>query len=739
MTPTALTRVVRIVNILIAGTLAVALAALYWFGWRPLPQRSGSIQAQVSAPVEVSFDALGEPHIRAGSLEDALFVQGYVTAQDRLWQMDSLRRFAAGDLSEVVGPAALESDRESRRLRIRRLAERAYTTLPAADRIAMAAYARGVNAFINTHLESLPLEFTLLQYQPRPWSVVDCLIVSLYMFRDLTTTWHDEIVKRDMLGQGNAAKVNFLYPMRTSADPQPGSNAWVVAGSLTASGKPLLSNDPHLEYSLPGIWYMTEIQCPGMDVAGVTVPGLPGIIIGHNQRIAWGVTNLQFDVQDLYIEKFDDRTGRYLFRGQVEQARREIELIRVKGQRAAEVALWVTRHGPIFAGDGAERLALRWTAAEEGLLQYPLLDVDRAQNWQQFTSALSRYPGPGQNFVYADLDGNIGYHAAGRLPVRHGYTGDVPVDGSSGNFEWDGFIPFDQLPSVYNPPSGIIATANQDPFPTDFPYPVNGNFAPPYRVNQIRARLSARKNWQPSDMLTVQTDVYSSFSKFLAGQLVAAYDKRHIKDPSLEDAVALLRSWNGQMDRNLAAPFLITLAFQHARTAIARNAAPGASQAYEFGMASAVIERLLRGRPGGWFDNYDEMLLRVLVDAVEEGQRMQGRDVRHWQYGAYLRLTITHPVIHQIRWLGKYFDIGPVPMSGSSFTVKQTTLRLAPSMRMTADLGNWDHSLLNILTGESGQILSSHYRDQWPSYYAGTSYPMPFRTVKASSTLVFRR
>lgn len=739
MTQSALTRVVRIVNILIAFALAVALAALYWFGWRPLPQRSGTIPAQVSAPVEVSFDALGEPHIRAGSLEDALFVQGFVTAQDRLWQMDSLRRFAAGDLAEVVGPAGLESDRESRRLRIRRLAERAYTTLAPADRIALAAYARGVNAFIDSHLRSLPLEFTLLQYQPRPWSAVDCLIVSLYMFRDLTTTWRDEIVKRDMLSQGDAAKVNFLFPMRTGAEPQPGSNAWVVAGSRTASGKPLLSNDPHLEYSLPGIWYMTGVQCPGLDVAGVTVPGLPGIVIGHNQRIAWGMTNLQFDVQDLYIEKFDDRTGRYLFRGQVEQARREIELIRVKGQPSVEMALWVTRHGPIFAGEGDERLSLRWTAAEEGLMQYPVLDLDRAQNWQQFTAALARYPGPGQNFVYADIDGNIGYHAAGRLPVRHGYAGDVPVDGSSGNFEWDGFIPFDQLPSVYDPPGGIIATANQDPFPPGFPYPVNGNFAPPYRVNQIRALLSARKNWQPPEMLNVQTDVYSAFSKFLAGQLVAAYDQRHIRNPGLEDAVALLRGWNGQMDRNLAAPFLITLAFQHARTAIARSASPGASQVYEFAMAPAVIERLLRERPAGWFDNYDEMLLRVLVDAVEEGQRIEGRDVRRWQYGAYLRLTIPHPVVHQIRWLGKYFDIGPVPMSGSSLTVKQTTMRLAPSMRMTADLSAWDRSLLNIETGESGQIFSSHYRDQWSSYYAGRSYPMQFRNVKASSTLVFRR
>ncbi|HUK18337.1 MAG TPA: penicillin acylase family protein [Bryobacteraceae bacterium] len=733
-----MSRLIRILNILIALVLILGLAVVYWFAWRPLPQRSGTISAQLQSPVTVSFDSLGEPHIRAAGLDDALFVQGYVTAQDRLWQMDGLRRLVAGDLSEVVGPAALESDRESRRLRLRRLAEQAYTTLPQPDRAALAAYARGVNAFIDSHRGSLPLEFTLLQYQPRPWSVVDSLLISLHMFRTLTTSWRDDLLKRAMLAQGDARKVNFLFPIRSGTEPMPGSNAWVMAGSHTASGKPLLSNDPHLEYGLPGIWYMTHLQAPGLDAAGVSIPGLPGVIIGHNQRIAWGMTNLEFDVQDLYLEKFDDRTGRYLFRGQTLQARRDVELIRIKGQPAEEMQIWVTVHGPIFAAEGSERMALHWMAAEPGLLQYPVLDLDRAGNWQQFTAALARYPGPAQNFVYADVDGNIGYHAAGQLPVRRGFSGDVPVDSASGDFEWQGVIPFDQLPSAFNPPGGIIATANQDPFPAAYPYTVNGTFAPPYRVNQIRALLSTHQSWRAEQMLAVQKDVYSPFGKFLAGQLVAAYDNRRMKNPALEDAVALLRGWNGQMDKNLAAPFLISLAFQHARTALAENAAPGASVNYDFPMASAAIEKLLRERPAGWFDDYDAMLLRVLVDSVEEGQRIQGRDVRRWQYGLTWRVTVAHPVTHQIPWIGKYFDIGPVPMSGSSLTVKQTTLRIAPSMRMNADLSDWDRSLLNILTGQSGHVLSSHYRDQWPAYYVGRSYPMQFRTVKASSTLVFR-
>jgi penicillin amidase len=738
MAPFAVGRIVKIVNTAIAALLAVALAAVYWFVWRPLPQRSGPIDAPLGASASVSFDTLGEPHIRAATLEDALFVQGYVTAQDRLWQMDGLRRFAGGDLAEILGPPGIEPDRDSRRLRLRRIAEESYRTLPADDRAAFAAYARGVNYFISTHLHNLPIEFTLLNYQPRPWSVVDSLLLCLHMFRNLTTTWKDEATKQNMLAQGDPRKVNFLFPMYGLADGNPGSNAWAIAGSHTASGKPILSNDMHLEYSLPGIWYMAHLQAPGFDVAGVTLPGAPGVIVGHNRRIAWGITNLQFDVQDLYVEKFDDRTGRYVFRGQIEQARQEREIIRVKGQPAVEMDLWVTRHGPIIIHEGKDHLALRWTVAEPGLLQFPFLDIDRAGNWPEFRKALSRYPGPGSNLVYADVDGNIGYQAVGRLPKRHNYRGDVPVDGSTGEFEWDGFIAFEELPSVFNPPGGIIATANQNPFPQNYPYPVNGNFAPPYRFRQIRDLLASRDGWRAADMLTVQKDIYSAFQKFLAGQVVAAYDRRNSRSPDLDNAIDLLRHWNGQMRKDQAEPFLITLVYQHVRSSIAANAAPSSTTAYEFNMAPVVVQRLLTERPAGWFRDYDDMLLRALLDALEEGRRIQGSDVKRWQYGAWLRIGITNPVVHQVPVLGKYFDIGPVPMSGATTTVKQTTRALAPSMRMTADLADWDRSWLNIPIGQSGQILSSHYQDQWDAYYNARSYPMQFLNVQPASTLEFR-
>jgi penicillin amidase len=738
MNSSAVSRIVRIVNIAIAILLLIAIGLAYRFVWRPLPQRSGVIDAPISSSATVSFDIHGEPHIRAASQEDAFFLQGYVTAQDRLWQMDGLRRFAGGTLAEILGPGFVENDRESRKLRMRRIAEDAYVTLPAAERAAFAAYARGVNHFIATHRGSLPVEFTLLGYEPRPWSSVDTLLLCLYMFRSLTTTWKDEVVKNDLMAAGDRAKVEYLYPMRGTGDQSPGSNAWALAGRHTASGKPLLSNDMHLEYSLPGIWVMTHLEAPGLDVAGVSLPGAPGIIVGHNRRIAWGITNLHYDVQDLYREAFDDRTGQYLFRGKVEQARAEAEVIRIKGKPPVEVTTWVTRHGPILLTPGKEHLSLRWSAAEPGLLQFPFLDIDRAENWQQFTTALERFPGPGSNVVYADVNGNIGYHAAGKLPIRRGYRGDLPVDGASGEYEWQGVIPFAELPAVYNPPSGMIVTANQNPFPQNYPYPVNGNFSPPYRYDQIRALLGAREGWRAADMLRVQTDLYSPLMHFVARQTVAAFDRRNTHNPEIESAVATLRGWNGQMQKDLAAPFLITLIYQNVRKALRENASSASNIEYAFNMAPTAVERILRERPAGWFGDYDAMLLRALADAMEEGRRAQGRDVRRWNYGAFLTITIDNPVIHQLPLVGQYFDIGRVAMSGATSTVKQTSMTLMPSMRMTADLADWDQSLLNLPIGQSGQILSKHYKDQWEDYLAGRSYPMQFGKVQPEKTLEFR-
>lgn len=737
-------RILFVVNVLVAIALIAAAAIYYWVLYRSLPQTSGTIRTLVSQPVRVERDRLGVPHIHARTLDDAWFAEGYTAAEDRMFQMEGLRRLAAGELAEIVGPSALESDRESRRLRMRRIAEQIYVEMTAGDKEAMEAYARGVNAYIESHRGRYGVEFVLLGRDPRPWSVVDSILCGLQMFRTLTSDWKTKLIKQQMLHNGEPDKVDFLFPYRSGFEfmpggaAYPGSNAWAVSGAHSATGKPLLSSDMHLEFSLPGVWRMEHLEAPGMNVAGVALPGMPGIISGHNDRIAWGETNLEFDVQDLYVERIDLRTGQYLFQGKVEQARSERELIVIRGRGTEELTIWVTRHGPVFEGGNGQVSTLRWTAAEPGIFQDAFLDIDRARNWDDFNRALARFGGPGQNFVYADVDGNIGYHAAGKLPIRRNYFGDVPVDGSSGNFEWDGYIPYDELPHSWNPAGGFIVSANQNPFPADYPYHVSGTFASPYRSRQILDMLRASGNkLKPEDGLRIQKDVYSGLNRFIGKQIAAAYRDRKGTNKNFDAAAAMLASWNGQMDQNRPEPLITTLAYQYLRKAIAERAAPGSGEIYQVQIAPAVVERILRERPAGWFADYNELLLRCFADGMEEGQRMQGRDPSRWKWGKNMYLAINNPVVGRVPLVGKYFNIGPVPMSGGSTTVKQTTQRLGPSERMNASLGDWDASLLNLPIGESGHIASPHYRDEWEAYYDATGLPMQFGKVDAKSTVTF--
>jgi penicillin amidase len=718
-------RVLRYVNALLALGVLAALAAAYWLLWRPLPKTSGALIAGVRQPVIIVRDSIGVPHIRAASIDDALFAQGYVTAQDRLWQMDALRRLASGELSEVVGAAAFEADTEARRLRLRRAAEAHAATLPDADRAALAAYARGVNEFIDAHRGNLSVEFRILGYQPRPWSIADSIAIGLHMHRTLTTTWDDELLKWRMLRAGDPAKVARLFPVRAGSEVVLGSNAWVISGARSVTGKPILANDPHLEFSFPATWHQIHLQGGALNVIGVALPGVPAVIIGHNERIAWGVTNLGFDVQDLYAERLD-ASGRYVYRGQLEQARLETELIAVKGERPRPFRQWLTRHGAAGIVADNQTFALRWTATEPGTFQFPFVELNLATSWEEFRAALRRYPGPGQNFVYADTAGNIGYQATGLLPLRRNYDGDVPTDGSLGDTEWDGYIPFDQLPSAYNPPTGMLVTANQNPWPAPPSVRVNGKFASPYRAAQIQARLESKSKWSAVEMLGIQTDVYAANLHALA-RVLASVGGRDAA------AVALLKDWNGQMDARLAAPLVAYLAFRHLRTNLAEIAAPGQGLAWANDMSAAVVHRLVSSRDPAWSGDWDRLIRKAFDDAVEEGKRMQGPDVAKWRWGAFQTLELAHPVLGRLPYVGTYFRVGPTPMSGSSTTVKQTTTRIGPSMRFVADLSDWENSWNNITIGQSGHPFSGHFRDQWKAYQAGRSFPMRFARVEGKT------
>jgi penicillin amidase len=739
-----LSRLVRIVNISIAVIFVLFLATVYWFAIRPLPQTSGEITAPISAAATIQRDARGVPHIEAASWQDAIFLQGYATAQDRLWQMDGLRRYAAGDLAEIAGPAAVPLDQRARALRMREIAEADVARLSAEGRDIMVQYARGVNYFIDTHRGDYSLEFSIPfnSYDPRPWTLTDSMLVGLLMFRDMTDLLADDMARGAILNlAADPVKFHTLFPA-TGISVTPGSNAWAVAGGHTAGGKPMVANDPHLRYTVPGTWHLVHLKAPGLNVSGAALPGVPCVITGHNENIAWGVTNLGADVLDVYSEQIDERSGRYLFKGKVEQATLDPQTITVKGGKPVQLNIWVTRHGPVFNENG-KTYSVRWSAAEG--FGFPFLKLDQAKNWNEFRSALSSFWGPGQNFVYGDREGNIGYQATGAVPIRRNFDGNVPLDGASGQFEWGGYIPFDQLPNVYNPASGIVATANQNPFPNDYAYRVSGNFADTYRELQIRALLSAKSKLTVDDMLAIQKDVYSAYDFFLAKQVASSYLKMGsaARDALLKPAVGILSQWNGQMEASEPAPAITELLSNELRFALLKLLIPKAKELPDVLPRPQVVEALLRARPTGWVpgDNWDEWLISCLVRALDKGRERLGSTIMEWRWGHLLHWKFEHPVIKRLPPVEWFFDAtyqrksGPFEMSGSGTTVKQTTETLGPSERMVVDLGDLDHSVQNLVLGESGFVSSSHFEDQWPAYYYGRSFPMQFNHVDGKEVL----
>jgi penicillin amidase len=602
-------------------------AVVWWFIYRPLPRLDGSIALPgLQKDVIVERDRWGVPHIRANSVEDMVEAHGYVMAQDRLWQMDLLRRVARGQLSEILGPATLNVDKQFRTFGFGRAADRDLGQMDPASRAIFEAYARGVNHFIEQHRDQLPLEFSLLKYKPQPWQPTDTLVISGYMYQTLTDTWEEELDRakvtdrvgweraRDLFSP-DAAMDHFVVgdpnvindgSQRSRVDPDEnddddeddmepdavlkagvtrapdnagvealpdltsalaasvlgylgnssreirhslGSNNWVVSGDHTATGKPLLANDTHLELSIPPIWYEIHLTAPGWNVKGFTLPGAPLVVIGHNDRIAWGFTNNGADVQDLYSETFNPAAAdEYRVNGKWVKAQFFDEVIRVKGQPDEHLQLVVTRHGPIVRREAGKSYALRWTATESGGLSNVYNWLGKAQNWEEFRSILKKVWGPAQNAVYADVQGNIGYVMAARVPIRKKGRGEIPSPGETDDYEWTGYIPFDQLPQALNPDSGLIVTANARVVGPSYKAYLTDRWEEPYRTARIYDLLHDKHGLRPTDMLKVQTDTYSYPHMFLADQLSAAAKITAPKDDRTKELIDGLKDWNGIAD-----------------------------------------------------------------------------------------------------------------------------------------------------------------------------------------------
>jgi len=757
---------------------AVAAWYLYSRVQRSLPQLDGTIQVSgLGARVEVRRDARGVPHLRAQSLEDLFFAQGYVTAQDRLWQMDLSRRLAFGELSEIFGERVLSLDIENRTLGFRQVAERAVQELDPDSQKLLAAYSRGVNAFISTHGDRLPVEFLLLRYKPRPWEVMDSFGVALNMAKALNTTWPDELMRERIRAKVGLDLYIDLFPdrspldhpvaemvpapapgthakqVRVSPPPKPqeldpvlasllpasgesvaglGSNNWVLSGAHTQSGKPLLANDPHLNHSVPSVWYMIHLKSTGLDVSGVSLPGLPLVVIGHNQRIAWGMTNTGPDVQDLYQESFNiNDPNKYLHNSEWVAAETRNEVIKVRNGGDYSFTVRTTRHGPVIAHDGNRDLALRWTELEPHALRFPFLKIDQAQNWTEFTAALRDFTGPMQNFVYADVDGNIGYYAAGWVPIRAQGDGTVPTIGSIDDYDWTGFIPFESLPHAYNPPSGMIATANGRVVPDNYPYFITNKWDPSFRTARIYQLLEAKNQFTVPDMLRIQTDIHSLQDECLAKQILMAAAVHAPSSADAQYALTLLRNWDGEAHADSAATLVCEVARQALLERILKPKLGEDLSGYHWPMSAIFIQSVLENKWTRWLPPGDADFNVTLMESLEEGvRRIPGLVGSHnhdaWQWGNTIPLTFRHPLGGSMYYFDRYLNVGPVPQAGTGTTVKQTTPTLGPSMRMVVDFSGFDQSVQNITLGESGQVFSPYYKDQFDAWYNGRSFPMLF-------------
>lgn len=748
--------------------------------------------------VTIRRDERGIPYIEAANDDDLYFAQGYATASDRLWQMDVQRRAARGELSEIFGPATLVSDKQHRTYGFGKTVDETASHLPPDLSAVLNAYAKGVNAYIaSLTSQNMPPEFLILQYKPSVWKPADSLAVGKLMAEYLSTSYQIDIMraalaslpkeKREALlpevspldvivvgKDGNPARAvtNNVATPRPNDDvlaavaemiesdrrsferlgildyvaTVQASNNWVVSGKRTVSGKPLLANDPHIPASAPSVWYLTELSAPGLHVAGSTFPGAPGIIIGHNDRIAWGVTNLGPDVQDLYLEKFDkDNNARYQAPNGWRDADIRHELIPVRKGFAdtttdiVTMDVTVTRHGPIVIEKAGERYALRWTALDSTLNEAgAFLQADRAGNWKEFMSALSTYGGPTQNFVYADVDGHIGYYGAGRVPIRKSGDGAVPYDGSTDAGEWTGWIPFDKMPHVYDPPAGIIVTANQRITGNDYAYLLTHHWAQPYRARRIFDLLSQKPKLSSDDFRRIQGDVFSiGLSSFAHDSAKLLKPLIATDDLKFSASIYALEKWDGEVKADSAIGPLAYQMRSAFRTRILTAAlGPDLLKIYDWHNAEVFLDRLMSEQPKDWlpkeFNSYGDLLKACYNDARQALTKVAGVDESKWIWGEIYKVRFNH-YLAAAPFVGMQFAIAPFPQNGVGSLGATVNVGSGVSMRLIADPSDWDKTQHGITLGESGLPKSPHWKDQLEDWRNVTPRAFPFTKAAIES------
>lgn len=792
-----MTTIFRKVAAFLAFVFLALVAVALWYRGASQPQIDGTLRLDgLAAAVDVVRDAEGIPHIYAQSNGDAYFALGFVHAQDRLWQMEMNRRIAAGTMSEILGPGALDTDRFLRTLGVRRNAEKILGNLSPDTRAALEAYARGVNAYLDTRSGPLPPEFLLIGVPtPAPWHPVDSVGWQTMMAWDLGTNWTQELLRMRMAQRLSLDQINeFLAPypgdpvlptldytklyrelagtteqlaaVAAIAPPSyiegKGSNNWVVGGTLTQTGKPLLANDPHLGLSAPGLWYFAHLSAPGLNVIGATLPGIPMVVLGRNESIAWGFTNTGPDVQDLYIERINpDNSTQYQTPDGWAEFRIRKEKIKVKGRPDVMLEVRETRHGPVLTGalPVLEKAALdakkyvvafAWTALRpDDLTLQAGMKLNRARNWEQFLDGARDFSAPQQSIVYADVYGNFGLIAPARVPVRspdNDLKGLAPAPGWDARYDWTGFIPFDELPRQYNPASQKVVTANHKIVGPDYPHFLTSEWALPYRANRIDALLDAPARHDLDSFAAIQKDHVS----LAALEMLPVLRTAAPKSDRARTALQMLAAWNGSMDGDRPEPLIFTAWMRAASRAIFEDELGEAlmKDYWELRNVHRSTVNVLRNKdgqgrwcadtsqPAGAAQTCSQLLSASLEAALDDLERRYGKDMRAWRWGEAHAAISTHRPFSKKAALAWLFDIR-VETPGDTFTVnvgwhslrdEQAPFanRHAAGLRALYDLSDLEKSLFMHSTGQSGNVLSPLYRS-YAQRWARVEY-LPMKT-----------
>ncbi|MCA1053617.1 penicillin acylase family protein [Rossellomorea aquimaris] len=746
---------------------------------KSLPTTTGTITVKnLTGNVSVIRDDQGVPHISADNEKDLFMAQGYIQAQDRLFQMDLSRRQASGRLSEIIGEKTIDRDKFFRTLGLRRAAEVSYTMYPDETKQILEWYADGVNQYMEKAKEdgSLPVEFTLLGYKPERWTPVDSLTIGKYMAFDLGGHWQGQAFRYWALRNLPEEKAYGLFPSYPEDAPEilssignvnidmedsfasaiippefNGSNNWVVSGEKTKNGKPLLADDPHLSLGTPSIWYQMHLQAPELNVSGVIFAGIPGIILGHNEKVAWGVTNTGPDVQDLYVEKRNEQ-DQYLFKYDDEWEKATViqEPIEVKDKEAIPYEVVITRHGPIISefahqSDKEHALSLRWTALDPSLELQAILNMNKASDWEEFEQALEDFHTPTQNFVFADQDGTIAYKANGKIPVRKKGDGLLPAPGWDPDYEWSGFIPFDELPSVVNPKEGFVATANNKVIDDSYPYHISHHWAQPYRYMRIAQYLEGKDNLTIDDMKELQMDqVNLHAAEFVPGLLSALNDKDLTSQQ--KQAVSILKDWDYKDDKDEAAPLLFHSWMNHISRDMFQEEIPDEMMDLFEGRQS-VVDELLRqannGKESSWFEPFGghaAYLQSTFEKSISELENTYGTSMEKWKWGDYHKVYFQHPISSASPVLEWFFNRkDPVPVGGSRVTVQAASYNEegianhGASWRFVVDASDLSEGYHIVGPGQAGHFKSDWYDDQIDDWVEG-NYHLTSLSKSASNS-----